>query len=70
MIAVTRLDGKQTLVNPDLIVSVEQMPDTVLTFTTGQRVVVKEQPDEIITRTVAFKRRIHSGLALVPAQVR
>jgi uncharacterized protein YlzI (FlbEa/FlbD family) len=33
--------------NPDLIVSVEAHPDTVVTLTTGTRSVVMETPEEI-----------------------
>lgn len=70
MIVVTRLDDKQTMVNPDLIVSVEDTPDTVITFVNGQRVVVKETPGEILDRAIAYKRRVFSGLSLVPARPR
>lgn len=33
--------------NPDLIVSIESTPDTVVTLTTGAKVVVAEAPEEI-----------------------
>jgi flagellar protein FlbD len=33
--------------NPDLIVTVEAHPDTVITLATGTRVVVTESPDEV-----------------------
>ena len=33
--------------NPDLIVTVEAHPDTVITLATGTKIVVAESPDEV-----------------------
>ena len=35
--------------NPDLIATVEAVPDTMLRLTTGKRVLVDESPDEVVT---------------------
>lgn len=59
MIFVTRLDGHQLLVNEDLISMAESTPDTVLTFTTGARLMVKERLNELDAKVVDFKRRAH-----------
>ena len=61
MITVTRLDGREMVVNCDLILTVEQTPDTVLTLTTGTHILVKERVDDIIDRTVAYRRRLLGG---------
>lgn len=58
MIDVTRLNGKILTVNCDLIELIEETPDTVITFTTGTKIVVKEDSDEIRNRIVEFKRSI------------
>lgn len=68
MIAVTRLDGSEFLVNNDLILQVERTPDTVLTLSTGLRLLVKEPPEEIVRRVVEFRRRIYAGQQLIPEQ--
>jgi flagellar protein FlbD len=34
------------------------MPDTIIRLTNGHRVVVRETPDDIIDRVVAFQRRV------------
>ena len=47
MIEVTRLNGTQILVNADLIELVEETPDTVITFTTGRKIIVKESRQQI-----------------------
>ena len=57
MIKVKRLNGKEFVVNSDLILYVEETPDTVITLTTGQKVVVVETVDEIIEKIVEFKSK-------------
>ncbi len=59
MIEVTRLNGKSFYINCDLMEFVESTPDTVITLTNGKKVVVKESPEEINTKIIEFKRRIH-----------
>ena len=46
MIEVTKINGVKVLVNPDLIELVEETPDTVLTLTTGRKIIVKESRQE------------------------
>ena len=58
MIKVKRLNDKEFVVNSDLILFVEETPDTVITLTTGQKVVVKESVDEIIEKVTDFKSKI------------
>ena len=66
MIQITRLNHTQLYVNADLIEFIEESPDTVLTLTTGVRVVVTESAREIIDRVVAYRRRY--TLASPPVQ--
>ena len=49
MIALHRLSHRDEPfhINPDLVISVEAHPDTVVTLTTGTKVVVMESPEEI-----------------------
>ncbi|MDE6232634.1 MAG: flagellar FlbD family protein, partial [Lachnospiraceae bacterium] len=47
MITVTRLNGEKLMVNCNLIEFVEETPDTVITFTNGIKIVVKENSEEI-----------------------
>lgn len=60
MIAVTRFDGSEFIINSDLIETVEATPDTVITFAHDKKVVVRESPDEIIGKIVNFRRRIYT----------
>ena len=52
MIEVTRLNGKKYWVNPHQIETMECRPDLTLTMLSGKSVVVKETPEEIISRIV------------------
>jgi flagellar protein FlbD len=58
MIDVTRLNGKVLTINSDLIEFIEETPDTVITFTTGTKIVVKESCDEIKDKIIEYKSKI------------
>jgi len=59
MISLTRRNGNAVVVNADLILTVEATPETMLYMVNGERIVVKETIEDVIKRTVAFRRRIH-----------
>jgi flagellar protein FlbD len=61
MIKLTRLNHVPLLVNSDLIEYVEVTPDTVITLTTGQKLMVLESADEVVERIVEFRRAIYQG---------
>lgn len=58
MIRVNRLNNKELVVNCDLILFVEETPDTVITLTTGQKIVVTNSVDEILEKVTIFKAKI------------
>jgi flagellar protein FlbD len=60
VIKVTRLNGREFVVNADLIQFVEQTPDTVITLTTHEKIVVKEPVDEVVRRVVEYGRQIRA----------
>ena len=61
MIFLTRFDGTEVVVNSDLIVTVEKIPDTVVTLTTGDRIMVKEPLEEVVARATAYRHRVLQG---------
>jgi flagellar protein FlbD len=65
MIVVTRLDGSSALLNIDLIVTIEQTPDTMLSLTTGDMMLVRESPEELVERITRFKRGVERAAELV-----
>ncbi len=56
MIGLTKLNNQSFVVNADPIKFVEATPDTLLTLTTGERILVKESTDEVIRRVVQYGR--------------
>jgi flagellar protein FlbD len=62
MIQLTRLNNQPLAVNSDLIKFVEQAPDTVITLVTGEKIVVRENAQEILQRIVDFRRSVLNGI--------
>jgi len=58
MIRLTRISHATFVLNADLIQSVESTPDTVITLTSGQKVMVLESADAVVDRVIEFRRRI------------
>jgi len=56
MIKVTRISDQELVINADLIEFVEAIPDTMISLTTGKKIMVQEEIDEIINRVAEFKR--------------
>ena len=59
MIALRRLNNQAIMVNPDLIESLEATPDTVVTLTSGNKLIVRNSMEEIREEIIEFQRRIH-----------
>jgi flagellar protein FlbD len=49
--------------NPDLIVTIEAHPDTVLTMTTGAKVNVLESPDDVADAVLGWRAAIIGSAA-------
>jgi flagellar protein FlbD len=62
MISVTKLSNAPVVINAELIKFIESTPDTLITLTTGDRVLVKESIDEIIRRTIDYGRSLRKFL--------
>jgi flagellar protein FlbD len=58
MIKLTRFNGKVFVLNCELIETVEETPDTVITTVNGKKIIVRETADEIIKKVVTHKWEI------------
>ncbi|MFN8615614.1 MAG: flagellar FlbD family protein [Dehalococcoidia bacterium] len=56
MIQLTRIDGTEFYLNPDLIELMEATHDTHVTLTNGHRYVCAEKPDVVVGRIAEFRR--------------
>ena len=63
MIKLTHLGGEAFILNADLIRFVEERPDTFITLTSGERLVVTESMDTVLERAVRYQQEKH----LIPA---
>lgn len=60
MIKLTRLNNEVIAINVDIIETIEETPDTVITLTTGKKYIVKEKSDNIIEMAIEYKKRCFS----------
>ena len=58
MIHLTRINRVPLVLNSDLIEHLEVTPDTVISLTNGQKLVVLETTEEVIRRVIEFRRAI------------
>ena len=47
--------------NAELIESIEETPDTVITLTTGKKMIVEEGLNEVMRKIIEFRREINRG---------
>ncbi len=60
VIEVTKINGTKILVNPDLIELAEETPDTVITLTTGRKIIVKESRQDIKNLVKSYRKDIYA----------
>jgi flagellar protein FlbD len=58
MIKVTRLNDSVMVINVEKIQSVQSTPDTVITFTNHDKIMVKELLEEVSQRIVEYRRTV------------
>jgi flagellar protein FlbD len=58
MIELTRLNGSPMLLNSDLIKTAEASPDTMLTLINGEKMIVREEPAEVVERILVYRARL------------
>lgn len=59
MIKLQRLNGEPFVLNAELIRYVETRPDTFITLTTGERLVVQQSMDEVLRLALEYQRSKH-----------
>ncbi|MGN0689668.1 MAG: flagellar FlbD family protein [Oscillospiraceae bacterium] len=61
MIKLTHLDGREFLLNEFYIETIETAPDTVITMQNGQKIIVKENLEEIGAKILEFQRFLNQA---------
>ncbi|HEY8750090.1 MAG TPA: flagellar FlbD family protein [Tepidisphaeraceae bacterium] len=62
MIALTRLNGHQFVVNADKIRYIESTPDTIVCCDTGEKLMVRETLQEVMRRAIEYARTIRRSV--------
>ncbi|MCM1307760.1 MAG: flagellar FlbD family protein [Butyrivibrio sp.] len=62
MIELTRFNGTTFDLNPDLIELIDSTPDTVVTLTTGRKLIVKESRQEIKNLVLSYRRAVYANM--------
>ncbi len=57
MIKLTKLNGRELVVNADLIEFIESTPDTLVSLTTGRKIMVLEELDDVIRKAVGYRTK-------------
>ncbi len=58
MIDLTKLNDSKFTLNCDLIESVEEVPDTVITLTNGKKIFVKESRQSVVDLVKLYKKEL------------
>jgi flagellar protein FlbD len=59
LIFLTKLNDEEFILNCDLIETVEQTPDTVISLVGGKKIAVRESGRVIVEKVIDFQRKIH-----------
>jgi flagellar protein FlbD len=59
VITLSRLNSKKFVVNCELIKFIESTPDTLITLTTGEKLMVKESVEAVIAATMNFRKQLY-----------
>lgn len=62
MIELTRLNDTKFTLNADFIETVEEVPDTVITLTTGKKIFVKESRQNVKNLVVLYKQEVFNKI--------
>lgn len=62
MVKLSRINGAEVTVNAELIETVEATPDTIVSLTTGKKLMVVESVDQVIEKVMAYRRMTNTPL--------
>ncbi len=63
MVKLTSLKGEEFYLNAELIEKIEEIPDTIITLTSGKKIRVSQKGSEVVELVINYRRKI-SGRVL------
>jgi len=58
MIKVEKINGRDLIINAELIEFIEKTPDTIISMNTGKKIIVKDTCEELIKKVIEYRREI------------
>ena len=55
-------NDKELVLNAELIETIEETPDTVITLLNGKKLIVEESMDDIVRKVMDYRRALGRGL--------
>lgn len=65
MIKLTKFNSEDNtgefILNAEIIETIEQTPDTVVTLTNGKKYIIEEKMEEVVRRVMSYRRALHGN---------
>lgn len=65
MILLHRLNKAEFLLNSDLIETIEATPDTMVTLTTGKKIIVRDGIEDVVGKIINFRQVCNTSIRVL-----
>lgn len=65
MISLHRLNKEEFLLNADLIETIESTPDTMISLTTGKKIIVRDGIEDVVGKIINFRQLCNSTIRVI-----
>ncbi len=65
MITLHRLNKQEFVLNADLIETIESTPDTLVTLTTGKKLIVRDAVQDVIGRVINYRQLCNGSIRVL-----
>lgn len=62
MVKLSRINGAEVTVNAELIETIEATPDTIVSLSSGKKLMVVDSVDQVIEKVMAYRRALATPL--------
>lgn len=65
MIVLSRLNNEQFVLNAYFIETIEETPDTVITLTSGKKLMVRNKVEDVVKKVIEYKRMCNQSVQVL-----
>ena len=65
MVALRKINGSEIILNADFIEAIESTPDTMITLTSGKKIIVQNTVDDIVRKVIKYKQLSNQTIQVV-----